>query len=454
MAIIYKKKKPVNSALTFVKRFGHTLPLFPHEAHQLEDDTNILGNARKQEKKLLKKCEIAFATSKSYKKAAKTYLTNLSCLRANMIDANHRRPIERRLSLHQIIERSKVYSVLKNLHEPVVVRETRKQSGPGVRIINDFGPVARAAQRMVVKLLRITYQPQDFQYHQLGTPQKIKRAMGLIEKEGYSHITELDIINYYPSFNLQELIAKLPLPKEAVEQIVVAKNAEWVTPNGNTYLPFITKSVPGIPLGSASSSEIAVWCIAHLKMLKVRPLVIINHADNFFLFSKAVEPLEFASKALSSGIAKLPGGQLNLAIKQNTTVDKYFHMLGCWVSREKGKVSAWPSNKNLENLTVRYDAYSQHAHTKLTAAEKNKDQNLRLEGLQDYLRLRNFVTGWFNAYDFCIDILGINKDYLFADIETIRELYNITDADLRDVTDQSTYVVIDNYSGNAHWRNQ
>ena len=364
-----------------------------------------------------------------------------------MIEVNKRARIKNRLSLCKIIARSKVYSVLKNLHEPVIVRKIPKLSGFGTRIINDFGPVARASQRMVVKLLRMTYQSQGFQYHQLGSPQKIQWAMNLIKKEGYTHVQEVDIINYYPSFNLQELIARLPLPKEAVEQIVVAKNAEWVTPSGDTYLPFNTKSVPGIPLGSASSSEIAVWCIAHLKMVKVNPLVIINHADNFFLFSKAVKPLAFASKALSLGIAKLPGGQFKLAIKQNTTVDKHFHMLGCWVSREKGKVSAWPSSKNLENLTIRYETYSKQVHTKLQKAEKKKDQYLRLEGLQNYLRLRNFITGWFNAFDFCNDVLGPKKDYWLCDIDAMRECYNITDADMASVADRSTYVVIGRHSG-------
>ena len=185
-----------------------------------------------------------------------------------------------------------------------------------------------------------------------------------------------------------------------------------------------------------------------MKTLEIDDVEIINHADNFFVFATSQLQMENAAKALSSGIAGLPGGNFIGKTEQAVEIAKGFRMLGCWVSIEKtGELVADPTNTNVTKLRSRVSMLKQRIHAKLTAAELESDQGLRVEGLQDFLRLESLCQGWVNAFSFCVQLVKDVENDLAYDLSVICHTYAITEEELKPLKDASTKVNVNWYSG-------
>lgn len=426
--------------LGLCKVFGQILPMSVSGEEWNQDLIASFANARKFGARLLAACELKFASNpQAFKKVAKTYLSSKRCLLAALLEDNGRQKIKYRLSLVELRELSTQYDVLKCLDEPATIKVVPKSSGFGSRQITAFGPAARAAQRMVTKLIRITYQPQRLQLTDLGSAQKVQRATKLIEEKGYSHVLEIDIKDFFPSFNEEDLVNALPLPKEATRQIILAKSAKWQLKNGQTNPPHILPP-PGIPQGSVSSNEVAHWCIAQMQMENLGGCEAINHVDNFFVLAPSQKHLEIASKALSSGIAGLPGGGFTGKVEQSGEVLEGFRMLGCWISvRKSGAIRIDPTETNLQKLTSRTQRLRQRVNALLTAANFEGDKKLRVEGLQEFLRLESLCDGWVGAFKFCGEHIKCIESDLSFELETIRLTYEIGSSELGSLRDASTF---------------
>lgn len=382
----------------------------------------------------------------TFQKKSKTYLQSLRCLLAAMFEDNARRALKHRLSLGEMYESAKKYKILKCLDETATVRIEPKTCGTGTREITSFGPVARAAQRMFAKLLRTTYQPQGFQFHHLGSGQKVQLAMNLINQKEYTHVAELDIKAFYPSFSEKELVAALSLPPEATRHIALAKDAPWVYPASPSPSSYIT-TPSGLPQGSVSSSEIALWCVANLVIEPLEGAEIICHADNFFIFATSQAALDKASKALKSAISGLPGGTFELKTEQSRPTAKGFRMLGCDVFYEKGALVAQPTNLNLQKLDGRFASLEQRTIAKFKEAGKNGSALTRFEAVQMFLRLKSIADGWVNAYAFCENTVSVVEDDLNKSLELTQAVFQITDDQLNLAHDASTVAHYDWYSG-------
>ncbi len=126
-------------------------------------------------------------------------------------------------------------------------------------------------------------------------------------------------------------------------------------------------------------------------MVNVKDVILINYADNFFLFAKNSKNLDFALKALSSGVSKLPGGSFKGVIKNNGTVSKKFRMLGCDIYRNGDEVLAEPTERNLQHLFGTFELEHQRASAKLKSSFEEQSTALRLEGIQEFVTLKNFA---------------------------------------------------------------
>jgi hypothetical protein len=406
------------------------------------------AKARKFEASLCAKCKAAAKGDlKAYRTHAKTYLSNKRCLLVALFDDNARRPLEDRKSLDELIALSLKYDLLKDLSEPARVWQQPKASGKGMRVICSFGPVARAAQQMFSKLLRLTYVPQPFQFPELTFSQKVQRAMKFIEEEGYAHALETDIKDFFPSFTEEALVAALPLPKEATRQIVLAKSAIWGPHPLYGHYGHISFP-PGIPQGSASSAAVANWCIANMPLEKLTGSAVINHADNSLAFSVSPEAAEDAAKALSSGIAGLPGGNFHGRTEQAVAVKDGFRMLGCWVSISKaGHIEAEPTEANYKGFRTRAGRQRQRVYGRLTEAHMQDSKLLRIKGLQDFLRLESMVEGWVQAFAFCGPHINAVKDHYASDMKLLRHTFQITENELKPLKDRSTDIHVKWFSG-------
>lgn len=425
------------------KCFGHLVPVRPSETKTWDADVILLAIARKHEAKSWGKIELKCNSPTALKKAAYPYLTSLRCLQAAMLEVNKRLPIRRRLSLHQIIEKSKEFQLLSKLDELVHVSLMPKSSGTGYRPICNFGPVARGGQHMVLKLLRATTSPAPFQFTRLGVHKAIKEALRLITEEGLHHVTEVDIVSHYPSFCESDLIASLPLPASAVRQIGVAASARWKGHPKALSLLFsnhiIHPTPSGIPQGSAASTAIAEWSVSKLKMVKVKDTAIVNYADNFWLFAKGEAALTFALHALRSGISGLPGGLFETEVKQKTTAAAGFRMLGCWVQLTPTGVEVWPTEANLEELRRQFDLDVQSVEAHLLWGSKEQTGSWRLEGVQAYLRLRSRVASWAAAFGCCPDATVVRDDLTWK-LDWLAHTFGVTDAEVKAAIDASVTV--------------
>lgn len=259
------------------KCFQHLVPVHPGEQSTLQEDIAELGKAKKYARKHLKKIELKCTDIEKFRQAARTHLSSLRCLQAAMLEVNKGQPLERRISIGQILEGSTTFKVLEKLDEKASVRLKPKSSGNDFRPICDFGPVARGAQCMALHLVRAITKPAEFQYTRRGVHEAISKACKLIKEEGYHHVADVDIINHFPSFTLDALNKSIPLPKAAIREIVMAGSIDWVT----TKSPFkdnaLFGQVPlGIPQGSAASSAVAEWSVSQLKMIEVPGTALLN----------------------------------------------------------------------------------------------------------------------------------------------------------------------------------
>jgi hypothetical protein len=453
VTIIFKTKVSTSldpdalKKLKLCKEFGCIFPMSEGSEADNKAFSAMLAKAIKREKKLLAKCELKIAQRETvFKKAALYYLSDKRCLLVNLFEQNARQPIQNRRSIAQLVALANEYSVLKCLNEPAKIWTVPKVTG-GQRTLCSFGPVARALQRMCVKLLRMTYQPHDFQFTHLGSAQKVQLAMSLIKQKGYTHVAEIDIKDFFPSFLEKDLIAALPLPKEATRQITMANSANWSPSCSPTEYSYILSPL-GIPQGSVFSPEVAHWCIANMVMEKIEGVEIINHVDNFFIFAITKDRMEKASKALSCGIAGLLGGDFKGKVEQTGEIAQGFRMLGCWITFDKsGEIQVDPTETNYRKLTGRMERQKQWVYAKLTAATLEKDECLRTEGLQDYLRLESVYIGWTEAFKFCgKPIEDVASDYA-DELGMIRQTFDISDYELMPLKDKSTVLNIKWYSG-------
>ncbi len=430
-----------------IKVFNHYVPLYPQEVSNFNNDVHSLAKARKKEQRLRKRCELTFTDPKKGPQARYNYLSSLACLQAQMVEANKRRPIKDRLSISQILEASKLCKAMVELNEPVVVKNIPKLTGVGHRTINDFGPVARGAQRMAVELLQMAYSPAPFQFNHLGVHAAVEETLRLITKEDYAYVTELDIRDHYPSFSKDALVDWLPLPKSAVMQIVAASSAQWVIHPSKISSGYNTNIIHphplGIPQGSPASSVVAEFSISKLKMIKVANTALINYADNFFLLGKDKISLAYALEALRLGIAKLPGGNFTTHPQKSEPnlirpVTQPFRMLGCHVVKTSDGVDVFPTETNLERLEGRLKIGLQSTEAMLIEAEKTADKNLRLSAVQDYLRLRSYFCAWVNAFSMCQELDVIVADILYT-LNELANTFNIGTIELEAAKDASTH---------------
>ncbi|MDG4650439.1 reverse transcriptase domain-containing protein [Roseibacterium sp. SDUM158017] len=438
--------KSLEGPKQYIKCFHQHVPVYSGEEAKLDADRKLLAAARKAENKLLDRCELEFTDPKKGPKARYNYLSSLRCLQAKMLEVNGCRELRQRLSLRQIIEASEKYHILLKLDEPVRLSRIPKSSGVGWRTIQSFGPVARGAQGMIVALLGMAYSPAPFQFTRPGVHAAIQEALRLITEEGYSWVSELDITGHYQAFTMQSLMSTLPLPKGAIREIVMASSANR---DASAIPPVYRENILhqaslGIPQGSAASTVVAEWSVSHLNLITAEDVALINYADNMFLFGKSAEALASALEALRAAIAALPGGAFltHHGKAQHGVIQPIeagFRMLGCEITQTKTGINVEPTKESLQEFEGFFWIQSQAIAAELFAAKQLKDQVLRLQGIQSFLRLRSYANGWLAAHAVCTDIPMIKGDVRYK-IDALAHTFQFTPTELKAAADASTKI--------------
>lgn len=417
-------------------------PIYNDELKSSASDLQRIKKAVLREKKMLKSCQPKNATgvkgpSKKTRKKQRQYLRSKACLIANMLEAELRRPVRKRLSLHQIIKLADQYDITKKLDEDVRLTIMKKPDG-GERHILSFGPVARGAQRMCAKLIRQNYSPKAFQFPGLGHTDKVKDAIRQITEEGYIYYVEIDIKSHYDSFARETLSATLPITAKATDHIVCASSA-FIHSNQDISDISVGPLPAGIPQGGPVSDTVAEWSISHLDQEAIGDCYLINHADNFFLFAKSPAALEAGRNALSLAITKLPGGSFTGVVKQEGLTKDGFTMLGYVINFSGNKPLVQQKPEKAHQFTE--DFYLQAGRTNSLLWKSYKqpaNKLLRMSAVHEFTRLRAMLAGWENIQSICT----VGNDGVQAEMETeidcLQGFYKIDQKELAKAVDPYT----------------
>lgn len=381
-----------------------TLPVTGWEKLLLKKNRNAFRQAVKRERALFQEVKVARvfppAFSKAKLKRVERYLRSFDVLLANMFEANRRRSIPERLSLHAMITAASSFKVMQELAEPARVIKVPKGDN-GFRATIDFGPVARGAQLMCGKVLRLYLKPRAFQFTDQGSTAPVENAIKLITEKGFSHVAELDIVNHFGSFECDMLKASLPLPEAATYNIICASDAMLVY-SGDTTTPTNTLSHPlGLPQGGLASSTVAEWSVARLKIELGDDLALINYADNFFLFAKSQLSLDTGKTALSSAIAKLPGGCFHAKLRQSGMCSSGFKMLGYFLSEFSGQLKIAIDMDSAGAFWQNFDSTYEEAGELLKEHASTGNETKRIEGVSLIGKLCALECSWLERTKIC-----------------------------------------------------
>lgn len=416
------------------------LPLFGGESPTWPQDVARIKKAILRERKMFDACKLGFVqrdgtVSKDARKHMRAYLRSHDCLMAQMFQASTRRAIRKRQSLRRMIQSAGRYQVTKALPEKVYVSIKEKPDG-GHRKIMDFGPVARGAQSMCAKLLKLNLNYQPFQCHRLGHVAKVQRAIELITKGGYTHYLEIDIIKHYDSFDREMLMACLPIPENATRHIICAASAEHVFPPLNPNLIYSEAQLPtGLPQGGPVSGTVADWSVSRMEINLGQSTFLINHADNFFLFAKSKAALDAGRNALSLAITQLPGGSFLSACKSEGLCSDGFTMLGYDIAFPNGELFVHQVADKADEFVEKFDKQFWLANGLFLKSLQEGQMFVRIEALQEFCRLKPMLEGWKNIQKICTHSPDPVQGEMEDRIRGLQKAYKITADEIIAATD-------------------
>ncbi len=416
------------------------MPLYPWESTTLHQDVQAILKACKRERQMLGGCQPGHVPRegkgiKNDKQRRREYLRSRDCLIANILEASLRRRIAERLSLRQILEASTRCQVLTDLPEPVEVFPKEKPDG-GYRIIRNFGPIARGAQRMCAKLIEQTFNRQPFQFPGQGHVAKVAKAIQLITTGGYTHVAEIDIVKHYDSFEKAALSRCLPIPGAALEHIVFATSAMQVCPQDLTILnDDIAIIPPGLPQGGSASGVIADWSVSHLIVALGPDLVLINHADNFFLFAKSAQALDAGRNALSCAITQLPGGTFTSKVKAQGTCQNGFKMLGYMIEMHSENVAVYQDPARAVDFTNRFVHQMSLTTRTFNKSAATSNAALRRVAIIQLNVLRAMYAGWCDVQKITTPPIDPHGTEMFGQINQLKETFGVTNDELAKLSD-------------------
>jgi hypothetical protein len=317
-------------------------------------------------------------------------------------------------NLPQIADSLNVWSKSK---EPAVVC-TKKKGDDDYRLVVDFGIVNRARQYMVERLVAATANLHPEQYlTRGGVPAAIKRVAALM-LDGYDYAIETDIRQCYPSFTAANMHTALSLPKEVIDNVIMAQGYNLIPGDSLLYLyghapddegvprllgEQIAKARRGIPHGSAVASLAVEVVLA--PVLKALPSVaiVLSYADNILIMAKTKEDVWSATTAMWSALQGHPVGPLTPSLRGEFGPSDPSIYVGHRLEGLGSKVKITPSEKNEAKFHAKF----------VKRLSKVKDAKASLKVKRARARdLKRYVSSWTGAFSSCDGMDERKKAYL------------------------------------------
>jgi hypothetical protein len=301
--------------------------------------------------------------------------------------------------------------------EEVVVR-TKKKGQDEYRLLLDFGIINRALQYLVERLLAAIADLHPEQYlTRGGVPAAIKRVASLM-LDGYEWAIETDIENCYPSFSADNMHTALSLPKEVIDNVIMARDHNLVPGDSLLYLygpapddegapclleEQIAKARRGIPHGSAVASLVLEMLVA--PVLKALPGVAIvpSYADNMLTMAQSKEDAVSVTKAMWSALIGHPVGPLTPSLRGEFGPGEPIDFLGHRLRRIGSAVLITPSEENEAEF---------HAEFKQRLSQLKKTTAKLTVRRARARELKRYVSSWTGAFGCCDGMKDRKKAYL------------------------------------------
>ncbi|MEI8719796.1 reverse transcriptase domain-containing protein [Mesorhizobium sp. ISC11] len=318
----------------------------------------------KRERKLHKQLRSA-PTESAFRKKAEVYFASIACRFVSMVEQAKRLPRWKRLPISTCLDLSKKLSLSQPITEPVACWHEPKASGQGFRLLHDFGPLHRAAQHMVLRVISARWEPKPFQYgvRKRGQADAVELIRKLI-LSGYHHGMTLDLRDFFNSFSRDALTTLLPLPKSIITNVVIPDNLKLKPKKGGTQA---TCNAPGcasnsytypipsptvLPQGSACSNIVAAYVVSALDIVVPAGVVLTMYVDDICLLAKNADDLKLAENALLLAFEESAAGDFTFHLSEDTLDDGGLRFLGYYL---------WfvPGTKNLL-VSPTYEAKNMH----------------------------------------------------------------------------------------------
>jgi hypothetical protein len=215
-------------------------------------------------------------------------------------------------------------------------------------------------------------------------------------KSGYEYATEVDISNCFDSFQPQQVIELLPLPRE-VTTLTVLSHSFQLKPYSNNWLADGFESSDqlreylehmgvqwGIPQGSAISSLIAEVLLAPAIAQLPDCSLVVAYADNTLLMARSKDDVASMQKALLCALAAHPAGPLTPNKPKHYEPGDAVEFLGHQIAVENGAVRVSPSDENLHGFETKF--------------KRNISDFLAHPDPHRLWELRRFIKSWSAAF--------------------------------------------------------
>lgn len=315
---------------------------FPTQAQWLQRDETALAEfilSVPRERKLFKRMLAAVGTKSLFRNRVRTYLNSEACKFVAMVEQAKPLPEIHRQPLWVYHHWAKKLTPCGDIFEPVKFWFEEKGSGSGYRVLHSFGPMQRAAQQLVNRVLSTVWKPADFQF---GIPKRGQSAAIASIKskisEGYRHGLTLDIRDFYNSFSREKIASLLPLPEPLIANVVVPQNFKLRIKEGEkkqalklakNYIAKYPSSSPTVlPQGSACSNIVAAYITSLVKVALPPEAMFVMYVDDIAILAKDVANLEQARNALLLAFEKSAVGNFSFKTSESTLDSSGLSFLG------------------------------------------------------------------------------------------------------------------------------
>ena len=151
-------------------------------------------------------------------------------------------------------------------------------------------------------------------------------------KAGYIYGREIDIKDFYASFDGNKLVELVPFPKRVIENVLLSEHLH-ILPDTSHYMlsrfgsadtdhegvtlieKYLADARRGIPQGSAASTMLAEMLLAPLLFHVPTAGEIVAYADNILVLAKNESDADAMTESLGLALKKHPAGHLWPKIK-------------------------------------------------------------------------------------------------------------------------------------------